>query len=111
MAPKGQNVTNDAEEEMDRESVVSGASEFSWSNESSYCLQWLFDPNRIDDLPIEEQLKYYKKRDLRIGKITKIAQDVWKVPIKRKNLLYWWERALLLIPEVFQSSQPQRWMK
>lgn len=33
------------------------ASARSDSSLSNYNLQWLFDPNRIDHLPIEEQLK------------------------------------------------------
>ena len=27
------------------------------SNWSSFCLEWLFDPNRIDHLPLDEQVE------------------------------------------------------
>ena len=40
-------------------------SERSDSSLSDYCLPWLFDPHRHDHLPIEQQLDFYKKRDLR----------------------------------------------
>ena len=53
---------------------------------STYNLQWLFDPDRIDHLPIEEQLKLFKQRDLKKTKIFKIASNIWGGPLSRKRL-------------------------
>ena len=52
---------------------------------SDYCLRWLFDPTRRDHLPIEEQLQYYKQRDLRKVKVYKIAAKLWGSPESRKR--------------------------
>ena len=52
---------------------------------SDYCLKWLFDPTRRDHLPIEEQLQYYKQRDLRKVKVYKIAASLWGAPESRKR--------------------------
>ena len=52
---------------------------------SDYRLQWLFDPNRYDHLPIEDQLQFFTQRDLRKVKIYKIATQIWGTPIKRKR--------------------------
>ena len=46
------------------ERKTSANSTDSWD---TYNFEWLFDVNRIDHLPIEEQLKIYKHRDL--GKV------------------------------------------
>ena len=50
---------------------------------SDYCLKWLFDPHRRDHLPIEEQLQYYRQRDLRKVKVYKLAASLWGAPESR----------------------------
>lgn len=57
------------------------------SDMSDYCLPWLFDPNRHDHLPIEEQLQFYKHRNLRTVKIYKIATQMWGMQLKRKRII------------------------
>ena len=52
---------------------------------SDYCLKWLFDPHRRDHLPIEEQLQYFKQRDLRKVKVYKLATSLWGAPESRKR--------------------------
>ena len=52
---------------------------------SDYCLKWLFDPHRRDHLPIEEQLQYYRQRDLRKVKVYKLATSLWGAPESRKR--------------------------
>ena len=52
---------------------------------SDYRLEWLFDPDRYDHLPIEEQLNFFAQRNLRKVKIYKIATQLWGAPIKRKR--------------------------
>ena len=51
------------------------------------CLQWLFDPTRIDHLPIEDQLKLYKSRDLAEVKTYKYATKIWGAPLSRKRVI------------------------
>ena len=40
-------------------------------------LPWLFDPDRNDHLPLEEQLAMYAQRDLRRGKLFNIGARLW----------------------------------
>ena len=42
-----------------------------------FCLQQIFDPNFIENLPVSEQLKYYKKRNLSKSKLYNTARKVW----------------------------------
>lgn len=51
------------------------------------CFHWLFDPTRVDHLPIEEQLKLYKSRDLAEVKAYKYATKIWGAPISRKRVI------------------------
>ena len=48
-----------------------------WSDASDLRLDWLFDPDRNDHLPIEKQLEFYSQRNLRDVKIYKIARRLW----------------------------------
>ena len=48
-----------------------------------YNFDWLFDPDRFDHLPIEEQVKLYKSRDLRQAKLYKCAAKIWGEPRSR----------------------------
>lgn len=48
-----------------------------------YNFNWLFDPDRFDHLPIEEQVKRYKCRDLRQAKLYKCAAKIWGEPRSR----------------------------
>ncbi len=69
----------DIDENAERSSVCSD------DTLSEYCLKWLFDPTRRDHLPIDEQLQYYKQRDLRKVKIYKLATTLWGPPDSRKR--------------------------
>ena len=60
----------------------SAKSDASWAE---YNFDWLFDPNRFDHLPIEEQLKLYKQRDLKKTKAYKFAAKIWGAPRSRKR--------------------------
>ena len=44
----------------------------------SECMENLFDSNNVYNLPIEEQLATFKKRDLRETKLFKAAQDIYR---------------------------------
>ena len=68
--------------EMDKERPGSADS---WQSWQTYNFEWLFDPERFDHLPIEEQLKLYKHRDLKHTKIYKIAARIWGAPLSRKR--------------------------
>lgn len=48
-----------------------------------YNFDWLFDPDRFDHLPIEEQVRHYKCRDLRQAKLYKCAARIWGEPRSR----------------------------
>lgn len=51
---------------------------FSWEEGvDDYNLSWLFDPNRNDHLPLEQQLKMYSRRDLRQSKLFNIGTRLW----------------------------------
>ena len=54
---------------------------------SSFNFDWLFDPDRIDHLPIAEQLERYTKRDLAKVKLYKIATKIWGAPLSRKRYI------------------------
>ena len=41
------------------------------------CLRQLFDPAYIDHLPVKEQLKYYKHRNMAKSKLYNMARRVW----------------------------------
>lgn len=53
------------------------------SSLSEYNFDRLFDPDQLDHLPIEEQLKRYKSRDLRKVKVYKCAAKIWGPPLSR----------------------------
>ena len=57
----------------------------SWQSWKTYNFEWLYDPNRFDHLPIDEQLKLYKHRDLKQTKIYKFAAQIWGAPQSRKR--------------------------
>ena len=42
-----------------------------------FCLRQLFDPKYIDHLPVADQLKYYKRRNLAKSKLYNTARKVW----------------------------------
>ena len=53
----------------------------------TFNFEWLFDPDRIDHLPIQEQLKHYAQRDLKKTKIYKHATKIWGAPLSRKRFI------------------------
>ena len=57
-------------------------------DDASLHLEWLFDPDRIDHLPISEQLKHYAARDLRVGKLYNIGQRLFGESPPRKRVIY-----------------------
>ena len=59
----------------------------SWMRWDSYGLEWLFDPDRTDHLPIDEQLKLYQQRDLTRTKVFKFARRIWGGPPSRKRVI------------------------
>lgn len=69
----------------DGKRLGSAKSDDSWTSWSEYNLEWLFDPNRYNHLPIEEQLKLFKQPDLRRTKIFKTAAKIWGAPVSRKR--------------------------
>ena len=66
---------------------TSGSSKIHWSEWDDLCLKNLFEPEQasIDHLPIREQLKYYKKRDLLKTKFYNIRLKCWG--LKAPNLV------------------------
>jgi hypothetical protein len=58
--------------------------EESWD---TYNLEWLFDPDRMDHLPVEEQVKLYKQRDLAKVKFFKTACKIFGAPKSRKRVI------------------------
>lgn len=77
----GESAATEDEEESDVESCKSD------DTLDDYCLEWLFDETRIDHLPINQQLNFYKQRDLRKVKIYKIATQIWGVKSHRKRVI------------------------
>ena len=53
----------------------------------TYNFEWLFDPERMDHLPIEEQVKLYKQRDLHKVKFFKTACKIFGAPRSRKRVI------------------------
>ena len=62
------------------------------------CMRWLFDPTRVDHLPIEDQLKLYKSRDLAEVKSYKYATKIWGAPLSRKRVI--------IAPPMERSEKP-----
>ena len=85
MAPSDGVVQNRAAQAEDDDSDAESCD--SSSTLSDYCLPWLFDPHRIDHLPIQDQLQFYKQRNLRRVKIFKIATQIWGAPSNRKRVI------------------------
>ncbi len=56
----------------------------SWSQ---YNLDWLFDSDRLDHLSIEEQMKFYKQRNLKKTKLFKRAAEIFGAPASRKRVI------------------------
>ena len=58
---------------------TSGSSKIHWSEWDDLCVDKLFDPEEasIEHLPIREQLKYYKKRNLKKAKFYNIRVKCW----------------------------------
>ncbi|XP_022101225.1 EF-hand calcium-binding domain-containing protein 12-like isoform X2 [Acanthaster planci] len=54
--------------------------------ESDFGLRWLFNPNSFEFLPIEEQLKKYKSRDLAKAKTYATATKLWGLSRNRKRV-------------------------
>jgi hypothetical protein len=53
----------------------------------SYSLEWLFDSDRMDHLPIEDQLKMYRCRDLKQSKLFRFGIGLWETLPSRKRRL------------------------
>jgi hypothetical protein len=53
----------------------------------SYNFDWLFDPKRMDHLPVNEQLKLYKQRDLGQSKLFRFGINLWETLPSRKRRL------------------------
>jgi hypothetical protein len=53
----------------------------------TFNLEWLFDPERVDHLPIEDQLKMYRCRDLRQSKLFRFGIGLWDTLPSRKRRL------------------------
>ncbi|XP_033647564.1 EF-hand calcium-binding domain-containing protein 12-like [Asterias rubens] len=54
--------------------------------ESDFGLRWLFHPNHSEFLPIDEQLKQYKARDLTKTKLYATATKLWGLSRSRKRV-------------------------
>ena len=70
------------------------------SDVSDYGIAWLFDPDNYDYLPLDEQLKLYKQRDLRKVKVFKTAAKIWGFNRSRK-------RVIVAPPMELQGSQKE----
>ncbi|XP_070559428.1 EF-hand calcium-binding domain-containing protein 12-like [Ptychodera flava] len=54
---------------------------------ADFGLQRLFNPNNIDFLPLEEQIKLYKQRDLAKTKAIRTEWKIWGEPRNRKRII------------------------
>ena len=66
-------------------SVITTASSPESDEWSTYNLDWLYDPDRFDHLPIDKQLLLYKQRNLRKAKTFKLASTIWGTTYQRKR--------------------------
>ena len=57
------------------------------TSEDSYDLEWLFDQGRVDHLPIDDQLKLYRSRDLGRSKLFRFGIGLWDTLPPRKRRL------------------------
>ena len=55
--------------------------------DSSLFLERLFDPYNFDHLPIEDQVKLFKQRNLLRTKFYKTAAGIWGAPLSRKRVI------------------------
>lgn len=75
--------------------VISNFSADKWT---TYSLDWLYDPNRFDHLPLDQQIALYKQRNLRKAKIFKLASTIWDSSYVRKRRFV--AKSINLLPEI-----------